>query len=110
MKWLRGIIAGFAQRYAEAYAREIEGEDHSSVRYAQQEYIDWSKVPEGYDWVCLDGYNDGQWMCKYKPHIYQKVKSPGWMTGYLLDFKALPLDAIIGPLPPWRESLRRRPK
>jgi len=76
------------------------------------DYIDWSKVPEGYDWVAVDGedvYNDGILArChEMKPEISE------WGDYFIddsgADDIAVRSSAIIGPLPPWRESLRHRP-
>jgi hypothetical protein len=86
------------------------------------DYIDWSKVPEGYDWVAVDSpeetakmisrfqdleNNQGVGMFTEKPEIW---RSRAWNSpdgNY--DDTLVPSSAIIGPLPPWRESLRHRP-
>lgn len=79
------------------------------------DYIDWSKIPAGYDWVAVDGPN---WVTDNKVWAYDCDindsmiirPSESWSTasgdGKVVDVSG----AIIGPLPPWRESLRRRPK
>ena len=111
-----------------------QDEGHSATRYApesgespiarearkaaevgtQVDYIDWSKVPDGYDWVAVDGplfdgtlghtHVVGAFTVKPQcdPDCWNSPRDNR-------DDMVLPDNAIIGPLPPWRESLRRRP-
>jgi hypothetical protein len=80
------------------------------------DYIDWSKVPEGYDWVAVDSPEWTGKLCCYlhEPSYDRHCNNMAWL--HPLDdqrledpWRSLPQSAIIGPLPPWRESLRRRP-
>jgi len=74
------------------------------------DYVDWSKIPmhlgckewPDINWVFVepDGTVDMQ---SFKPSI----KDDDWET--CVPIWTAPSDAIIGSLPPWRESLRRRP-
>jgi len=76
---------------------------------ATDDYIDWSKVPDGYDWVAVDDQPCGgltAWAWNKKPKIKMGSMYKDWQNGGSLN---LVDDAIIGPLPPWRESLRHRP-
>lgn len=75
------------------------------------DYLDWSKIPEGRDWVAIDGEQvwSGSLVRCYT--MEPRISSVG---EYYIDDSAeedipVPDNAIIGPLPPWRESLRRRP-
>ena len=86
-----------------------QDEGHSETRYTQGDYIDWSKVPEEYNYVGINMHSGAVWMSGSEMHHED--------DGYLYAsngaepkcFNYLPYDAIIGPLPPWRESLRKRP-
>ena len=81
----------------------------AAVVGAQGDYIDWSKVPEEYNYVGINMHSDSVWMSGSEMHHED--------DGYLYAsngaepkcFNYLPYDAIIGPLPTWRESLRKRP-
>lgn len=68
-------------------------------------YINWAKIPEGYDWVGNDG-QDGTFAHREKPIPYPNGLI-GWYSSSWINIRDR--DAIIAPLPPWRESLRRRP-
>jgi hypothetical protein len=75
----------------------------------QDEYIDWSKVPESYNWVACanDEWTTG--LVKLfvdKPTILMGSMYECWLNadGYADEY-----NAIIGPLPAWRDSLRKRP-
>lgn len=80
---------------------------------APTQYVDWSKVPEGYDWACLgdpehfigEGYLR---IYKFKPEIkmYSVFEDWGCIDEGAIRF----LPTLAVPLPPWRESLRQRPK
>lgn len=82
-----------------------QDESHAGTRYAE-DYVDWSKVPDGYDWVANDGDFVLAWDRKPKP--YEPAYYPGWTVGGG-GYWPLKNDAITGPLPPWRDSLRHRP-
>lgn len=89
-----------------------QDEGHSATRYAQDDYIDWSKIPKGPKWSTID--SDGTiWAWYGKPVISNNSDNiMGWWydpNASLPIGSRLSLDAIIGPLPPWRESLRKRP-
>jgi hypothetical protein len=77
------------------------------------EYVDWVKVPKGYDWVARDGWSGSVYAYKHEPKPLQSGKE-GWRDYELYPETGAWLrvsdDAIIAPLPPWRESLRRRPE
>lgn len=73
------------------------------------QYINWSLARPGYDWVAVD--SDGQIAIYDAEPIqseYMWICSSGTEHGFDMD-DYLPKSAIIGPLPPWRESLRHRP-
>lgn len=79
----------------------------SHPKPTQNDYIDWSKVPERFNWVAVDE-SGHPWSCiwfsREEPQIYKD--DTGWYQSVPVE---VPADAIIGPLPPWRESLRKRP-
>jgi hypothetical protein len=119
MKWLRGFIVAKVAQFREAYARECEGEDHAKVRYeetaeviAGEDYIDWSKVPEGYDWVAIDSAHslgEGRpWGYSQEPKINDSNR--WYLKGRPPLCCEITKDMIIGSLPDWRDSLRRRPR
>lgn len=70
-------------------------------------YVNWDKVPHGYDWVAVDG--DGR-VCAYNTKPDGEYCDCMWCVGapgdFCIDIKR---DAIIGSLPPWRDSLIHRP-
>lgn len=65
---------------------------------------DWSKVPEGYDWVATD-YDGAQWAYRDNPIKHQDLIWEPW--GEVNAFK---VGAIGGPVKDWEDSLRQRPK
>ena len=86
-----------------------QDESHSATRYAQDDYIDWSKVPAWADW-CLVQPSGCPIACEKEPHIEPEAYGTGWWKETSCDGRVyVARDAIIGPLPPWRESLRKRP-
>ena len=92
-----------------------QDESHSATRYAQDDYIDWTKVPKGYKWIAVDYCLEPPTVFAYKgkPRVYSEWcpedTTEGWRD---MDGTCYPIgtSAIIGPLPPWRESLRKRPE
>lgn len=88
-----------------------DDESHAETRYGQRDdYIDWSKVPDRFRWVAVE--ESGQVFCwETKPTNIQKdmiTGLGGWNTGR--SFVGPNVNtATTGPLPPWRESLRKRP-
>jgi hypothetical protein len=70
------------------------------------DYIDWSKVPEGYDWASCSNENVQLW--KNKPDEIIDMWS-SYNEVFMFPEELECSNAIIGPLPPWRESLRKRP-
>lgn len=96
------IVLVYGVRLLQEAAREL-----FRTKSYRDDYIDWSKIlsefgfaDDGSDGVLIVGRDfgnkpspsdDGAWSCRWTPDLdnYQ--------------------DAIIGPLPPWRESLRKRP-
>ena len=91
-----------------------QDEGHSATRCAKDDYIDWSKVPKGFDWVAIDPPNGA---CPNVVWAYYDINGPkftnaGWRAPENTTFtppREICSSAIIGPLPPWRESLRKRP-
>jgi len=79
-----------------------DDESHAITRY-RDDYIDWSKVPDRFDWVAVE--ENG---CLFPWETEPQIVPGGWNTG-LSAVGRLVNDASIGPLPPWRESLRKRP-
>jgi hypothetical protein len=78
------------------------------VRRTTDDYIDWSKITDGYDWIAQDSWDEGTTLIrgyKVEPKINER-DPPDWNGGEWESFR----DAVIGPIPPWRESRRRRPK
>lgn len=113
-----GMIAMslFCMSGIQSDAEARQDESHSATRYAQDDYIDWRKVSDGYDWIAMDA--DGT-ICQFAgaaPVCGASMEGGRDMWYVHKDGKVwrendiLPTSAIIGPLPPWRESLRRRPK
>lgn len=91
---------------------------HNPIKAKAGQYIDWSKVPEGYDWVAVSGFPLGERVAMYPkgdllpPKPFDNGGLRGWIRGSTEDHNMAidcPRNAIIGPLPPWRESLRHRP-
>ena len=83
-----------------------------------EQYVDWGKIPEGYDWVAVDsGVNAGVRTVSEGPIVGMYTAEPTicfnscWNSpdGNWDDRWVAP-NVVIGPLPPWRESLRQRPK
>ena len=107
--------------YHYAYMKAIEAVQQEIV-VTPDDYIDWSKVPKGYDWAAVDNPTETKRMLKLfegwpnnkgvgiyseEPYI---VRNTFWAsTRGNPDDKLAPNAAIIGPLPPWRKSLRKRP-
>lgn len=97
-------------------ADKIHAEKLAEIESSEQkdDYIDWSKVPEGYDWVAVDrneSITDGVWAYNNdNKNIKMIIKDGCWMPkdDRCEVFRVDESDAIIGQLPPWRESLRRR--
>lgn len=75
-----------------------------------KDYVDWKKVPKGYDWVAVEEM-PMRWV-----HVFAYPVKPIARMGSMYEsFQGGPDweqvdDAIIGPLPQWRESLICRPK
>jgi hypothetical protein len=74
-------------------------------------YVNWKdKRLDGYNWVALDSrFVEGE--CGYGFCMYTSIPhSDGndhWTNGS--DFRKVPSDAIIGPIPAWDKSLIHRP-
>jgi hypothetical protein len=96
--------------YTRIFQKEIPAP--SSGTKAVDDYIDWSKIPDGYDWVCLSNTEHTHLVKLFinEPRIEMGSMYEDWLdcTRYLA--RGYLSSAIIGPLPPWRESLRQRPK
>ena len=79
------------------------------------DYIDWSKVPKGYDWVARDPWdeeadNDIVRAYRNKPSMTPHPLGGSWDDGNgWLTYCAHQELGLKSPLPDWRESLRRRP-
>jgi hypothetical protein len=74
-------------------------------REERDDYINWSKVNKMFSWVAAEK-NNMVYAWRTKPRIF----GTGWNTGMSHIGPRLDgTDAIIGPLPPWRDSLRKRP-
>ena len=109
-----------------------QDEGHSATRYApepgespiarearkaaevgtQGDYIDWSKIPNKFDFVAAD--EDGKvYGFHFAPHLHYwglpKWSADGKAGDWCDAHEDIVNDAIIGPLPTWRESLRKRP-
>ena len=105
------IVLGYGIRMLQEAVREWVGTQTTSSH--QSDYIDWSKVPVHRgpaDWPDIDYAFVDRTGCVnmqgYKPSINENEPG-GWNTS--VPIWDAPSDAIIGPLPPWRESLRKRP-
>jgi len=101
-----------AELYHDALHKQsdkIHAEKLAEIEASEQkdDYIDWSKIPDGYDWVAVQP--SGSKICfEYEPYLNDEKDwfiepTPGGALSFVYN------DAIIGPLPPWRESLRKRP-
>lgn len=80
----------------------------------QKEYVEWSKIPIRYTWVALDNHlpSDAHlFMFEKQPYIDDSLGDDAdcWLWQDGSNYESVPIDAIIGKMPPWRESLRRRP-
>lgn len=84
-----------------AYTRIFAERKHS-------DYIDWSKLPTYAESVAVSKGDKVPW---YYPCI-ATLDSGIWVNLGSDGELALecPPESIIGPLPPWRKSLRRRPE
>lgn len=69
-----------------------------------RDYVDWSKIPEGYDWVAAES-SGRVFLWNAEPEIM----GDGWNTGDGTLYTE-GRNFITGHIPPWRESLRRRPQ
>jgi hypothetical protein len=73
------------------------------------EYVDWNHPSlEGRLYVALDG-DEGALARKVVSYWERPTRYLGCWQGPG-GYKAVPDDAIIGPLPPWDQSLRKRPE
>jgi hypothetical protein len=78
------------------------------------DYIDWAKVPEEANVVvCDDDRTPHAGAMLAEPPYPSQIIPGGWAMPRHDDSRWLYhiniRDAIIAPLPPWRESLRKRP-
>lgn len=76
----------------------------------QLDYVDWSNIPKEYKWVAIDEHPLDRmivWLHRTKPVLQTGRFFISWESGSIVRADA---SAIIGPLPPWRESLRQRPE
>lgn len=97
------IVLGYGVRLFQEAAREWVGKKSS-----RDDYIDWAKVPKWYVYGTVGGIYGGLQFWKDKPIMLENR----WTSDIEVFMDAYELgcpDAIIGPLPPWRESLRKRP-
>ena len=80
--------------------------DH--VKRNKDDYIDWSKIEYGYDWAAQDSWDEGTHIIRAYNECPEIDESPpsDWMGGQWISCN----DAVIGTIPPWRESRRSRPK
>jgi len=70
------------------------------------DYIDWSKVPELFLWAAVDENGKAAYYSK-RPYIPEDCWAWLWQDNSVWLMASD--DCIIGPIPPWRESLRKRP-
>ena len=77
----------------------------SPTRYVPEQYVDWEKLEPWAKYVAVDA-TEIAWQYEIAPIL---LKSQGWAR-YLLNLQIVPMNAITAPLPPWRESLRKRPE
>ena len=97
------VVLGYGIRLLQEAARE-----YLSKKSSRDDYIDWAKVPEGYDYGTVGGIYGGLQFWKKSPIMLENRWTSHIEVFIDADELGCP-DAIIGPLPPWRESLRRRP-
>jgi len=72
-------------------------------------YVDWNKIPKGYNWVAIDKSRGHPWAYRETGEkIIKKNVSWGHVSGFG-GVEDVGMDAIIGPLPPWDKSLIHRP-
>lgn len=70
------------------------------------DYVDWSKIPDGYNYVGINGKNTTVWMSKTElSHDNHNL----YLESLDNSITLCPEEAISGPIPKWRESIRRRP-
>lgn len=90
-----------------------QDESHAGTRY-QNDYIDWSNPAlDGFDLVAADSEIDSSlrrvWAYKYSKNDPMIIRCGHWMhESDAGDIELVPDCAIIGPIPPWRESLCHR--
>ena len=77
-------------------------DDLRLCRFAPADWVDWEKVPDGYDWVAADANGD--------PFAYTHVPQKGptfWSSAS--EYTSCPTLGILPLGLDWRQSLRRRP-
>jgi len=87
-----------------------DDESHAATRYRHDDYIDWATIPEKYNVVVLQG--PGWYAGEGAARMFQDMTLVSCADDDMWDGTGgsdVPGLAIIGPLPPWRESLLRRP-
>jgi hypothetical protein len=115
MTFIQGIIIGLCFGSAIGFLiGALCKPFRDQVKRNTYDYIDWSKIPVGYDYVAVDG---PKWITDtkvwaYKPDknisiVFDKSQSWGPENDQGIVISAT--NAVIGELPPWRESLRKRP-
>ncbi|MFA5130482.1 MAG: hypothetical protein WC477_06260 [Patescibacteria group bacterium] len=87
------------------YTRIFAGE-----KKQHDDYIDWSKAPEWAKYIFVQPSGTILYS-EIKPIIEKKANDPNWWYEPSEHGKICPCSAsdVNGPLPPWRESLLRRP-
>lgn len=114
--YLGGLFTAIVGRCIEIDKEEAQRTITDKDIKNNYDYVDWSKVPDGYNWVAISGQEEREdqhkmhsvlFRCfKNKPYIKMGSMYETWMG----EEKAFDtFDISIGKLPPWRESLRRRP-
>lgn len=96
------IVLGYGIRLLHEAAREWVGKKSS-----RDDYIDWSKILGEFGFAD-DGSDGVLIVCRDFGNKPSPSDDGAWIWRWTLDLDNYQ-DAIIGPLPPWRESLRKRP-
>lgn len=86
-----------------------QDESHAGTRYAD-DYVDWLRVPDGYDWVAVQP-SGSVFKFPEEPNHTEDPDDPDWWynPSHTVIANHVDVDAIVGLLPPWRDSLRQRP-
>ena len=92
--------------------------DYTAVRSAieslsetsePKSYVDWGKIPEGYDWVAIDRVNKHPWAYRETGEAIINDNESWKHVSGVGGVNSVSMSDVIGPLPAWDKSLIHRP-